>query len=127
MLALAAGAIVWISTAGGFLALDASRFRLLAWGWSSFDPEAWRSARTKGAGFNPRSKMVARLLVSGALDRSPREDVLALLGPPDCSPPDAQTEAWEVGYVSGFQIDVDCLHVWYATEGNVQRAEVLQR
>lgn len=124
--ALATGALTWIATAAGWIAIDSSKFRLLAYGCEAFDQAAWRAAKTEPGGSNRRSKMIARLLLSGSLDKRPRQEVLDLLGSSDCSSPGTQTEAWEIGFVSGFQIDVDCLHVWYGADGKVQRYSVIQ-
>jgi hypothetical protein len=93
---------------------------------SAFDPESWRASRTEGDGYNFRSKMVARLVLGGCLDGRPRREVHAMLRPPDCRMPDPETESWELGFASGFQIDVDCLHVRYAADGRVQRVRVIQ-
>ena len=53
-----------------------------------------------------------------------REDVLALLGPPDAEQNDAMLYC--LGFWSGFRIDPDYLHVWFDGAGRLTGSAVIQ-
>ena len=85
-----------------------------AWGLDRFDTDRWQEASTRADGYNPRGKMVARLLLSRRLVGLDRAEVRALLGPPDCSAPDDPFDAWHIGSWTGFQVRRDCVRLRYA-------------
>lgn len=90
----------------------------LTWGARPFDADTWRTATTDEVGYNPRGKMVASLMLTTKVHGATRPDVADLLGAPDCGVSESE-DAWHVGLWSGLQLQPDCLHVSYGTDGSV--------
>lgn len=127
VLGLGLGMLVGAGAAGlGRWSISRVADGALAWGVQSFDAERWAGATTREDGFNPRGKMVASMLLSGDLEGTPRSDLHARLGAPDCAVEIPGVDAWAIGSWTGFQIAFDCLVVTYDADDRAERPRAVR-
>jgi hypothetical protein len=85
----------------------------------SFDGEAWMQYSGSMEAINPRGHMFEALRNKLLADTPKREEVLIMLGPPDCG-----QSSEEVRYVLGmwtaFGMDHDCAHIYFDESGRVK-------
>ncbi len=85
----------------------------------AFDAGLWRSS--DGEQFDcPRGEMLANLEAQHLRVGAPREQMLALLGPPDATGQDGLA-SWYLGYWSGFRVDMDSLDLQFDGDGRLVR------
>jgi hypothetical protein len=99
-----------------------------------FEQVVWSKWRGSWDADNPRGHMAADL-INRLKDRQlTRDEVVALLGPPEapCSvltPPAGPTEtclSYSIGSWSGFRMDSDTLDVYFGHDGRVRSAFTVQ-
>lgn len=87
----------------------------------AFDSETWKHASTEPPGGTTRGQMLHSLERNHRLKGMTREQIRELLGEPcDDGPPNSEKRwHYDLGFCSGFQIDMDFLTFEFGDDGRV--------
>jgi|WetSurMetagenome_2_1015567.scaffolds.fasta_scaffold265958_2 hypothetical protein len=97
-----------------------------------FVVQQWQKEKGNEEQDNPRGKMVRSLLREHHLIGKSKEEIIALLGPPDstvpCEAPPAKANEFEyiLGWYSGFRMDPDFLTIKFDKKGKAIKYYVWQ-
>jgi hypothetical protein len=94
---------------------------------NSFDEQIWLAPPTKGAqGRCYRGGMAGDIKNRVMKPGMTRSEVERLLGQPDASLSKPTEYRYVLGLCSGFRVDLDDLHVYFSSDGKLERVAIIQ-
>ena len=96
------------------------------WDDCAFDREVWMAHYKDGKPDNPRGQMLADLEKTVLREGMTKDEVIALLGPPDFDQPSERSVKYRLGSWSGMRIDPDSLEIAFGRDGKVEQVYCVQ-